>query len=441
MRYFLLLVWFALFFPLRAQETIIYSNTKVGDILPDLELNNIDNFSRTNIKLSELKQQLLIIDFWATWCGPCIAKIPRMDSVIKALPSEMLFISVSNEPKEKVRAFLDKKEKDMGTKLVIPSITEDTTLSKLFPHYFVPHYVWIKLPERKVIAITNGEEIQFDKLNSVLLTSENAQKLGTKIDRVLDYQISEPLFPYLAQNDSIRNHSFKQYSFFTDYIPNLNSGMYHSMINGDTLESVRFVMKNVSIKAMAAWAYGEGLDFFQDSSIDIEVRQPNRIHSNLSGTPYKKWLEKNSFCYEIKINKSIENRLNSIIRNDLDNYFPFYEFKIEKRPKDSWVLISIGNNDNLKTKGEKPMAKKNGNTLVVVNQKISGLIRALRYPHYVNSSVLLADRTNINFNVDFEINPKSYTNMEDVNSELQKYNVRFVRRVEPVNVLVIKDRN
>jgi AhpC/TSA family. len=231
MRYLLLLLWVALLFPLQAQETITYSNTKVGDILPDLELNNIDNFSRTNIKLSDLNQQLLIIDFWATWCGPCIAKIPRMDSIMKALPKDMLFMSVSDEPTEKVRSFLDKKAKDMETKLVLPSITEDEKLGKLFPHYFVPHYVWIQLPERKVIAITNGEDISFDKISSVLKNSGNAQTLKTKIDNVLDYEISEPLFPYLAKNDSIRTYGFKQYSFFTDYIPNLNSGTYHSKIN------------------------------------------------------------------------------------------------------------------------------------------------------------------------------------------------------------------
>ncbi|OFY38444.1 MAG: hypothetical protein A2X18_02920 [Bacteroidetes bacterium GWF2_40_14] len=52
---------------------------KVNETAPDFSLVNMDG---KTVKLSDLKGKTVILDFWATWCGPCRASFPAMQQLV-----------------------------------------------------------------------------------------------------------------------------------------------------------------------------------------------------------------------------------------------------------------------------------------------------------------------------------------------------------------------
>ncbi len=53
--------------------------TKVGQQVPDFSFTTIDG---KNYKMSDLKGKTVLLVFFATWCGPCMKELPRIESEI-----------------------------------------------------------------------------------------------------------------------------------------------------------------------------------------------------------------------------------------------------------------------------------------------------------------------------------------------------------------------
>lgn len=50
---------------------------KIGERAPDFELTLIDG---SKVRGTDLRGQVVVLNFWATWCGPCKAELPLLDN-------------------------------------------------------------------------------------------------------------------------------------------------------------------------------------------------------------------------------------------------------------------------------------------------------------------------------------------------------------------------
>jgi hypothetical protein len=73
----------------------------------------------------------------------------------------------SKDDKSKVDNFYRKWQQRAGSKLALPSVIDDTLLSKLFPHQLIPHYVWID-KYRRVVAITSSDPISSENIKAAI---------------------------------------------------------------------------------------------------------------------------------------------------------------------------------------------------------------------------------------------------------------------------------
>lgn len=57
----------------------------------------------------KLFSPLIYVDFWATWCAPCISSMPHTQALEQKFGDKILFIYVSNEPDNKILSFMTKR--------------------------------------------------------------------------------------------------------------------------------------------------------------------------------------------------------------------------------------------------------------------------------------------------------------------------------------------
>ena len=76
------------------------------DLAPDFTLKLTNG---KNIKLSDHKGKIVIIDFWATWCAPCRRGIPDLVEIQNKYQKDVLIIGISldNETKPDVVPFIE----------------------------------------------------------------------------------------------------------------------------------------------------------------------------------------------------------------------------------------------------------------------------------------------------------------------------------------------
>lgn len=131
----------------------------VGKPAPDVGWTLLDGTAQ---KLADLKGKVVVLDFWATWCGPCVMGLPKISAVAKRYADKgVVFVACDmQESKAGVEKFLARKKLEIACAIV------DQKFSKPFGVDGIPHTVIVGADGviRKVhIGFGPGEEKHFEE--------------------------------------------------------------------------------------------------------------------------------------------------------------------------------------------------------------------------------------------------------------------------------------
>ena len=60
---------------------------------------------------ASLKGKVVVLEFWATWCSPCVASLPHLNQLVESLdPAKFQFVSIDDEEQKAVETFLTRKK-------------------------------------------------------------------------------------------------------------------------------------------------------------------------------------------------------------------------------------------------------------------------------------------------------------------------------------------
>lgn len=123
-----------------------------GKTAPDFSLTKLGGGT---MNLADYKGKLVVLNFWASWCGPCRAEMPGFVKVQEEYKEKgVSFLGVAIEDKEQVEAFLKEVPINYPTSYGVED-AYDVSTAYGNPDGALP-YTLIITPDQKIIKSYNG---------------------------------------------------------------------------------------------------------------------------------------------------------------------------------------------------------------------------------------------------------------------------------------------
>jgi len=108
----------------------------VGDTAPDF---SVELLNGETVQLSNFRGSVVLLNFWATWCGPCVGKLPDIEKLSEAFADELIVLAINRgERRTRVDAFIEQN----GYTFKV-GLDESNEISALYPSAGIPYTVVI----------------------------------------------------------------------------------------------------------------------------------------------------------------------------------------------------------------------------------------------------------------------------------------------------------
>lgn len=297
----------------------------IGDQVPEelwnlpLQVVNHPDGKET-IHLSEYKEKLIILDFWATWCSTCLESFPKIAELNRKFKDELVILPVNGkytkDTRSRVEKVFDRFYQRTGYKLDLPYIWEDSTLSQLFEHVTIPHLVWLDA-QGEVLTFTHAGELNEVNIERYLQTKE----LPKYVKNDMPSFVKElPLSKQLEFKDL--GHGLQQ-STFTGYIEGIGteSGNYYH-----TDGYAMFRVTNYPLYYLFTISNSEILSDMKNSQIVFDKRLSTEFAQE-----YRSPNAYDAYCFELVSTDSISPKIAmKSLQSKLNEYFQVTLKKISK---------------------------------------------------------------------------------------------------------------
>jgi thiol-disulfide isomerase/thioredoxin len=115
------------------QAGLLKTPVDLTDATFDWQLVDVDGNA---VNLADYKGKVIFINYWATWCAPCLSEMGQMKKLYKNYGDKVQFFYITNETKQAIREFIEKKSP--GLPIYLPHTQYPAQLeSSVLPTTFI----------------------------------------------------------------------------------------------------------------------------------------------------------------------------------------------------------------------------------------------------------------------------------------------------------------
>jgi thiol-disulfide isomerase/thioredoxin len=290
-----------------AQEPLLTT----GSVFPDMVINHISNAPVKEFYLGKAKDnKFYILNFWGTWCSPCIPEMDSLAKLQKQFGANVQVIAISDDNEARKKKYLQNKPSAIW-------LATDTsyTLYNMLGLAFVGQSIIVN-PAKRIVAMVRTDSINAQLLNTILKGDTVKMSAGIK----------ETLIP--AGSDEFAVDSLMEHSFTIRGYKKGQRSMGKLYWDNPVYGNRRASWFNVSAGLLYRSAYGiksYGKQEFYEGAVteaDLNSHDGNN--------------KRDLYCVDLLVPPGKEDSLYIILRQYLNDHLP-----VQARPEKKTIPVYV----------------------------------------------------------------------------------------------------